>query len=265
MSGAVEPTRQEREQPNRTEVLPPAFAVAAAHLRGWRTTRREDVPHPAARVAAEWLALVLVTTAIIYGIVLLFGPAVGLLNGANWSPDAISGVAMQLKAPWPFPDASACAHDRVGRLHTNVESVIATAPIWLRNSLLGAAAGGALVRLTGFHRARSGDARSVGAVQVAGGALGLRLSVGNERLAALLAEAAPELREELAAREHRHAAQDGIVASIVGGPLNLIVPEAESANPSGPGRGGSHTGARPPEPHHAVGVFPRTAIQSVRE
>ena len=70
----------------------------------------------------------------------------------------------------------------------------------------------------------------------------LRLSAGNERLEALLAQAdgaAPELaaglREELAARERRHAAQDAAVATIAGAPANLVVLEAESANPCAPG------------------------------
>ena len=103
----------------------------------------------------------------------------------------------------------------------------------MRNSLLSAAAGAALVRLSGFHRKRGGGGAAVGGVQAAE----LRLSAGNERLEALLAQAAPELaaglREELAARERRHAAQDAVVATIVSTPANLVV--LESANPCAPG------------------------------
>eukprot|EP01052_Picozoa_sp_SAG31_P042241 SAG31_NODE_6647_length_1939_cov_14.997826_1_plen_133_part_10 len=116
-----------------------------------------------------------------------------------------------------------------------IENVIAAAPIWLRNSLLSAAVGATLVRLSGFYNpTRRGQMshlrHGVGASGVQ--TSGIRLSVGNERLETLINDNA-DFREALTDYADRHALQDEIIGAFGSKPANLAVAEPESVNPTG--------------------------------
>jgi hypothetical protein len=110
-----------------------------------------------------------------------------------------------------------------------VENLIGAAPLWMMRAWASVAVGAVLIRLSGFHRpAHAGRVQALwqrGDMATSSSRVTQsRLSAGNERLEALLAQAAPELaaglREEMEAREQRHNAQDGAGTMIASAPAS---------------------------------------------
>ena len=115
----------------------PAFGACTEPLRG---PSREDEQF---RLLAEvWLALALVAAGVTYASSLLLAVA-----------DAHFGMPrLHVHPPWPFVQDEAECHSQLAAtvVSSTVENAIASAPIWMRNTLLSVVVAQGLLKVTGF-------------------------------------------------------------------------------------------------------------------